>query len=264
MRTEKIVASHYSNRNLTAKILNALKTMGITEENVTTELLSATDEFHIGGIEATKLLANHLSLNSSSYALDIGCGIGGPARFMSNISGCNVAGIDLTPDYVNTGNELTALVGLDENVELKPASALSLPFQDSTFDASYMIHVGMNIGNKAKLMSEAYRVTKLGGTFGIYDVMLIGSADLIFPLPWAEEKEGSSVSTIETYKSELDRAGFKIKFFEKISNTMHSNDGPPPLGLHLLMDERTIEKVGNIFQLIKSGTLTPVIMIAAR
>jgi hypothetical protein len=135
-----------------------------------------------------------------------------------------------------------------------------------------MIHVGMNIVDKEKLFSEAYRVTKPKGVFGIYDVMLESSEELRYPLPWAEEKEGSAISSVEDYNAALTKAGFSltyeedktdfaIDFFEKISITMSSSDGPPPVGLHLLMGELTKQKIGNMAQLIKSRVISPRIMI---
>jgi SAM-dependent methyltransferase len=249
-----------------------LEQLGFGKNQLTQSDLSSVDEFHIGGSEGTLMLAEKLSLTASSKVLDIGCGIGGPARLLSSVIGCKVSGIDLTADYVNAGNELTDQVGLSNSVNLVNASALDIPFPDDSFDVSYMIHVGMNIVDKEKLFSEAYRVTKPKGVFGIYDVMLESSEELRYPLPWAEEKEGSAISSVEDYNAALTKAGFSltyeedktdfaIDFFEKISITMSSSDGPPPVGLHLLMGELTKQKIGNMAQLIKSRVISPRIMI---
>ena len=272
MSLEQTVSEHYSNKGLLDKIYKGLEKLGIDKNQLTQSDLSSFDEFHIGGSESTLMLAEKLTMNASSSVLDIGCGIGGPARFLSSEFGCKVSGIDLTADFVNTGNSLTDQVGLSDKVKLIEASALSIPFADNSFDVSYMIHVGMNIADKDVLFSEAFRVTKPGGVFGIYDVMLLGNCELQYPLPWALEEDGNAIASATDYISALIKAGFSLKheddktdfansFFEKMSARTDSSDGPPPVGLHLLMGDLTTQKIRNMAKLIKSGIIAPKILI---
>ena len=272
MSLEQTVSEHYSNKGLLNKIYKGLEKLGIDKNQLTQSDLSSFDEFHIGGSESTLMLAEKLTMNASSSVLDIGCGIGGPARFLSSEFGCKVSGIDLTADFVNTGNSLTDQVGLSDKVKLIEASALSIPFADNSFDVSYMIHVGMNIADKDVLFSEAFRVTKPGGVFGIYDVMLLGNCELQYPLPWAVEEDGNAIASATDYISALIKAGFSLKheddktdfansFFEKMSARTDSSDGPPPVGLHLLMGDLTTQKIRNMAKLIKSGIIAPKILI---
>jgi len=88
--------------------------------------------------------------------------------------------------------------------------ATTLPHSNDTFDRAYMLHVGMNIADKESLASELHRVVRPGGKIGIYDVMTVGDGDLEFPVPWANEPEGSSVAPSTTYKLALESAGFNI------------------------------------------------------
>tara|TARA_B110000008_G_scaffold266462_1_gene292623 strand:+ start:92 stop:919 length:828 start_codon:yes stop_codon:yes gene_type:complete len=272
MSLEQTVSEHYSNKGLLDKIYKGLEKLGIDKNQLTQSDLSSFDEFHIGGSEGTLMLAEKLTMNASSSVLDIGCGIGGPARFLSSEFGCKVSGIDLTADFVNTGNSLTDQVGLSDKVKLIEASALNIPFADNSFDVSYMIHVGMNIADKDVLFSEAFRVTKPGGVFGIYDVMLIGNCELQYPLPWAVEEDGNAIASATDYISALIKAGFSLKheddktdfangFFEKMSASMGTSEGPPPVGLHLLMGDLTTQKIKNMAKLIKSGIIAPKILI---
>ena len=272
MSLEKNVSEHYSNKGLLDKIYKGLEKLGIDKNQLTQSDLSSFDEFHIGGSEGTLMLAEKLTMNASSSVLDIGCGIGGPARFLSSEFGCKVSGIDLTADFVNTGNSLTDQVGLSDKVNLIEASALNIPFADNSFDVSYMIHVGMNIANKDVLFSEAFRVTKPGGLFGIYDVMLLRNCKLQYPLPWAVEEDGNAIASATDYTSALIKAGFSLKheddktnfansFFEKMSASMGSSEDPPPVGLHLLMGDLTTQKIKNMAKLIKSGIIAPKILI---
>ena len=272
MSLEQTVSEHYSNKGLLDKIYKGLEKLGIDKNQLTQSDLSSFDEFHIGGSEGTLMLAEKLTMNASSSVLDIGCGIGGPARFLSSEFGCKVSGIDLTADFVNTGNSLTDQVGLSDKVKLIEASALNIPFADNSFDVSYMIHVGMNIADKDVLFSEAFRVTKPGGVFGIYDVMLLGNCELQYPLPWAVEEDGNAIASATDYISALIKAGFSLKheddktdfangFFEKMSASMGTSEGPPPVGLHLLMGDLTTQKIKNMAKLIKSGIIAPKIII---
>lgn len=272
MSLEQTVSEHYANNSLLEKIYLGLAKLGVDKSQLTQSDLSSVDEFHIGGSEGTLMLAEKLSIKASSSVLDIGCGIGGPARLLSSKIGCKVSGIDLTADFVNTGNSLTYQVGLSDTVKLRKASALSIPFTDNSFDVSYMIHVGMNIADKDLLFSEAFRVTKPGGLFGIYDVMLVRDCELQYPLPWAVEEDGNAIASATDYKSALAKAGFSLtheddksdfasSFFEKMSVSMSSSKGPPPVGLHLLMGDLTQQKIKNMAQLVKSRIIAPKILI---
>ena len=272
MTLERTVSAHYSNNDLLEKIYIGLGKLSIDKDQLTQSDLSSVDEFHIGGSEGTLMLAEKLSINASSSVLDIGCGIGGPARLLSSKIGCDVSGIDLTADFVSTGNSLSDQVGLSDKVKLVEASALNIPFADNSFDVSYMIHVGMNIADKDVLFSEAFRVTKPGGVFGIYDVMLLRNCELQYPLPWAVEEDGNAIASATDYISALIKAGFSLKhendktdfangFFEKMSASMGTSEGPPPVGLHLLMGDLTTQKIKNMAKLIKSGIIAPKILI---
>src|SRR5690242_5175043 len=74
------VADHYARGYLVAAIRDGLARMGKNESTVTAEDLAPVDEFHIGGRNATAELARQLALRPEDPVLDIGCGLGGPAR----------------------------------------------------------------------------------------------------------------------------------------------------------------------------------------
>ena len=190
---EAEVADYYEKRDLLSRIITSLQLAGI--EQPTPQNLSAVDEFHTGGIDATRFVSAALSPIPSGKILDIGCGIGGPARFIASDKGCHVIGIDLIESFVETGNHLSRLVGLEDQVILNTGNALALPFAKAEFDAAYMIHVGMNIADKNQLIGEAARVIKPGGQFVIYDVMQMRDSTLPYPLPWAETEKTSAVGS---------------------------------------------------------------------
>ncbi len=269
---EAKVADFYEKTNLCSRIMTGLQLAGI--EQVTPHDLSAVDEFHIGGTGATRFVSAALAQTASGKILDIGCGIGGPARFIAADTGCHVTGIDLTESFVETGNHLSWLVGLKDQVMLNTGNALALPFAKNEFDAAYMIHVGMNIADKYLLISEAARVIKPGGRFVIYDVMQMQDATLPYPLPWAETEKISAVSSPAIYLNALARSGlvapppqnkrdFALEFFDRMMKRTAGNQ-PPTLGLHLVMGATMSQKIQNVHQQIRQGVLAPLVITASR
>ena len=199
----------------------------------------------------------------------------GPARFVVNRYGSRVTGIDLTAEYVETGNTLCKWVGLDERISLHQGSALAMPFTESSFDGAYVLHVGMNIEDKEKLAREVARVLRPGSVFGVYDVMRTGPGDLSFPVPWATTAGLSAVADSDRYKSALQKAGFNIlaernrrdfalAFFADLRAKTAAAGGPPALGLHVLMGKNTPEKVQNMIDNISRGCIAPVELIARK
>lgn len=273
MSYDKSVSDHYLHGDLLNAIEAALPTLGKTTENVTIEDLAPVDEFHIGGRLATDNLFNQLNFSKQGYLLDVGCGLGGAARYVATKYKNRVAGIDLTPEYIETGNALCNWLKLDKYISLEQGSALSMPYQDKTFDGGYMLHVGMNIGDKASLFAEIFRVLKPGSSFGVYDIMRQKDGELIYPVPWATESSTSKLSTPDQYKQALGDAGFKVskqndrrdfslEFFKQQRAKTEANGGPPPLGLHTLMQESTAKKIKNMVDNIKNDLIAPVEIIA--
>ena len=204
--------------------------------------------------------------------LDIGCGIGGASRHFAKQHGCQVNGIDLTAEYVRVAELLSQRMGLAGRVSYQPASALSLPFADAMFDGAYMLHVGMNIRDKAKVFAEVRRVLKPGGRFGIYDIMRESDGEFSYPVPWASSAEINFVEPAATYKrlltqsrfevfKERSRRQFAIDFFRRLRARI-AQTGPSPLGLQILMGATTPQKIANMISLLDNGVIAPTEIIA--
>jgi ubiquinone/menaquinone biosynthesis C-methylase UbiE len=272
MDIERQVAGHYSHGRLENAILEALKTTGKDVDRLVNTDLSGVDEFHLGWYAETEEFARELAFPPNAHVLDIGSGIGGPARHLAVALGCRVTGIDLTEEFVEVATSLTSRCGLADRASFRQASALALPFEDGTFDGAVLMHVGMNISDKARLFSEARRVLKTGGRFGVYDIMRIGEGELPFPMPWAMTEDTSFVERPETYRQLLAASGFEI---EKERNrrdftlTMGreirekiAQEGMPALGPQVLMGVTTKERLGNVMTVLEGGTIAPIEMIA--
>lgn len=272
--TETIVANHYSNGALQAAISAGWDKLRAVSDAAPIDLLSGVDEFHIGGRPATEMVCQEMALSPGLRVLDVGCGLGGAARFMAERHGVNVEGVDLTPDYVAVGNALTTQVGLDDKVRLREGSALDLPHDDGEFDRVSMFHVGMNIADKTRLFSELGRVLKGGGLMAVYDVMRVGEGTLDFPVAWAQDDSFSFVEPASSYRAAIEGAGLSVtseaakrdmglEFFAKMKARM-AESGPPPLGLHIVMGKDAGTKAANMAGNIAKGAIAPVLMIAQK
>jgi SAM-dependent methyltransferase len=277
MSTEAAVAGHYGRGRLEELILEAVAREGKDPAKLTAVDLAAVDEFHVGGLEATQELAAQMELRAGLRLLDVGSGLGGPARYFAAEHGCAVTGIDLTEEFVRVATNLTERTKLDGLAEFRHGSALELPFDASTFDGAYMIHVGMNIADKAGVFREVRRVLKAGGLFTIFDIVRSGNGRtgdgaIRYPVPWALSEETSFVGTVKEYRDALQGAGFRVEhergrgafsiaFTERMMTRM-AQGGPSALGLHLLMGEKTPVMIGNVLAAMKEGMVEPVELFA--
>jgi ubiquinone/menaquinone biosynthesis C-methylase UbiE len=272
MDMEQKVAEHYTHGSLLKTILEAVKQMGKDPERLAPQDLATGDELHLGWLPATVALAKDLGLAPGMHVLDVGSGIGGPARYFAEAHKCRVTGIDLTEEFVQAATDLTRRCGLSDLVTFRHGSALDLPFEDRTFDAATLIHVGMNIEDKARLFEEARRVLKPGAKFCAYEVMHAGEGDLPYPMPWAMSIETSFVETPDTYRRLLSAAGFTIEAEEnrcafvldraREMKAKIEKDGMPALNQHALLGPTARERLGNVMATLERGTIAPIQMIA--
>mgnify|MGYP003704573025 CR=1 FL=1 len=199
-----------SSVGLIGAIAASLRKAGKDLGKLTTADLGTVDEFHIRGRQATLELAQSLNLNANSRVLDIGSGLGGPARTLVETYGCHVTGIDLTQAFCDAAAALSDWVGLGGRVSFRQGDATGLPFGNAEFDAAMTIHVAMNIARKDRVYAEARRVLKPGARFAVYDVLQGEGGDVLYPVPWAREPSISHLATPDAMQSLLVEAGFKI------------------------------------------------------
>ncbi len=186
-----------------------------------------------------------------------------------------MTGIDLTAEYVETGNTLCSWVGLGERVQLNVGDGTALAQAEASFDRAFLMHVGMNIANKAALAAELFRIVRPGACIGIYDIMRIEDGELTYPVPWAAGPEASALAAPAEYRAALTAAGFSIiaernrrdfalDFFAEMNERTKSQEGPPPLGIHILMGNSAPQKLKNMVGSITRNLLAPVELLASK
>jgi sarcosine/dimethylglycine N-methyltransferase len=227
------VRNHYGATGLTERLKIALAVLGPEDQQLTPQQLGALDQFHTRGLAATAELATLAGITPGMSVLDVGSGIGGPARFLAATCGCRVTGVDLSEPFVDAARYLTERTGQSRQVSFEIANALELPFDDGRFDVVFLQHVVMNIYDRARLYREIRRVLKLGGRFATFDVVLNGG-EPHYPLPWARTPSTSFLLTAAATREAIELAGFRTLVWQDDSAAAKAwiaqlrASGPPP------------------------------------
>ncbi len=124
------INKQYGQEELNDIILDAFVNEGIDVDALTLDDLSRFDQLHSGGRDATRVLANLAGLKPGMKVLDIGSGMGGPARTLAADFGCKVTGLDITDAFVMAAQMLTERVGLSDRVSFRVGNALDLDYED--------------------------------------------------------------------------------------------------------------------------------------
>jgi SAM-dependent methyltransferase len=255
------VREHYNATNLTDRIKSALATIGLEDQTLTVAQLAPLDQFHTRDILATAELAAVARLESSTRVLDVGCGIGGPARYLASTFGCKVTGVDLSPGFIDAANYLTDRCGLSDRVAFQVGDALHLPFEDEAFDAVFLQHVAMNIEDRPGLYAEVRRILKPGGRFATYDLVL-RDGDVVYPAPWARDASTSFLLSEGDTRTMLEQPGFRVNLWRDDTQTALdwfkvAMAGPPPSGLNLgvVMGPDFAARTGNLARNIRENRL---------
>ncbi len=249
------IDKHYGFGGIMEKIEAGLKAAGKDVNSLTVDDLAPIDQFHTRGRDSTLEVVGLAKLKPSDLVLDVGCGLGGTARFLAEQYSCSVAGIDLTEEYISVGKRLTELVDLSNRVELRQGSALEIPYEDEWFDVVWTEHVQMNIADKNRFYSEIARVLKPGGPLLFHDIFRGSGDSPFYPAPWAEDDSISALVTEPEARSVMAQVGLEIdqwigkvqesiEFFSEVSARIEA-DGPPPIGIHLLMGDNARDKLQN-------------------
>ena len=201
------VRRHYGTESLIARLKTALAAFGPENHPLKPELLAPLDQFHTLGARATLDLADLAGIAAGTVALDIGSGLGGPARLLAATYGCRVTGVDLSEPFTEAARYLTARTGQGGAVRFETASGLDLPFAAGEFEVVLLQHVAMNIADRATLYGEIRRVLAPGGRFATFDVVAAES-EAIYPLPWARTPDTSFLITAEETRAAVEASGF--------------------------------------------------------
>ena len=211
MSDARDITDHYTSGDLLARLEAQLREDGVDPSHATAEALAPYDHFHGRGLEATEEMAALLRVAGTDHILDVGSGLGGPARYLAGRFGCRVSGIDLTAEFCDVARHLTAHLGLEERVSIRQGDALAMPFGDAAFDGAYSMNVAMNIADKRALYREIHRVIKPGAWLMLSEVTQGPGAAPDYPTPWARTASSSFLATATETRESLEACGFAIE-----------------------------------------------------
>ncbi len=265
------VSAHYGETGIGERILAALQEEGIDIGALTPELLAPVDQFHTRGIIATREHAELAAPREDMHVLDVGCGVGGPARYLAATYGCRVTGIDLTEEFVEVAKMLTARCRLDHFVDFQQGNALDLPFEDTSFDMVWCQNITMNIEDKAGFYREVARVLKPGGRFTSTEMAAGAAGPPHFPLPWARVPEISFLVPQDEMRTALEAAGLRILEWRDASadvvaaaQSQAEQKRHSKLGVGLIAGADFGERAANSARSLAEGRLANVMTLAEK
>ena len=268
MTDAKSISDHWATGDVYTRILEAMEAASLSPDTVTVEQLAPVDHFHARGFPATVELADILPIRPAHHIVDIGCGIGGPARYVAKRFDCRVSGVDITVPFVEAANKLTALLKMESQVEVRLGDGQHLPYGDGMFNGGYAQHVTMNIADRARFFGEAFRVLRPGAFFALTEHGLGPNGHPHYPLPWSEDGSGAYLVTPTDTVAYLEKAGFvdvKVedtgaKYLAGYRRTMElaAQGALPAFGTHILMGQTAPAKARNAARNIEEGRTHPV------
>lgn len=261
------IVDHYGQGHPKARIEAELIGQGFDLDRLRPADLAGVDEFHLGGHSATIELLRSVRPRPGGEILDVGSGIGGVARSIAAATGCRVHGVDLTPAFVETATWLSELVGFADRTVFEVGDASALDFDDDRFAAATLVHVGMNIEDKALVFTEIGRTLAPGSSLHVYDLMRISDGDLTYPVPWSTDASTSFLERPSDYVSSLEAAGFEVG--EVVDRTgvvraalAAAAADPPLVNLAHLMGDNWPTMFGNLRSAVAAGVVAPIEIIA--
>jgi SAM-dependent methyltransferase len=262
------VQRHYGSTSVLDRLLRALAEAGQITSRLAAETLYPYDQLHDRRLAATREHTAALGLDASMHALDVGCGIGGPARYMASTFGCRVTGIDLTEEYVAAARELTERCGLADRVAFRRGDALAMSFADAAFDRATCLNVAMNIADKAGLAREIRRVLKPGGRV-VWSEATAGPAGAAhYPLPWARTADISFIVRAEDLRHAIESAGLRIVEWvdetAAIDAVFTATGGPPSAPAVAVLGDDIAERLANVGRSYRERRLVPIFVLAER
>jgi len=238
---EKAINNQYGQSDLGIKILAVLQSEGIDTIQLIKEALAPIEELHLRGRSSTIELAQEVELNEKMKVLDIGCGIGGPARTIVSEFGCNVTGIDICDEFCRAADLINERLGYTDKIEIRQGNALDMPFNSNSFDIIFIQHVSMNIKNKKRLFSEIHRLLHPKGRLALNTICAGSDKPIYFPVFWANNPSISFLSLPYDLLQLIEDNGFKElswtdntkKIIKTIENWRPKDRSPKPRPISL-------------------------------
>ena len=202
------------------RIFNELREIGkSTSSTLLVEDLTKFDQLHYHGTDAIDIFIEKLEINEKTKILDVGSGMGGPARYIANKTGAEITAIELQSDQNNLAKDLTKKCGLSNKVNHICGDILDYDFKNQTFDAVVSWLTLYHIANHEILLKKLFDLLNPNGFFYTEDItsrINLSGADL---KEIKKEIYGIHLPYFDKYISNLEQNGFKLIFSEDMSSS---------------------------------------------
>lgn len=265
------VSQHWGDGDILGRILDGMHASRMSTEIVSIAALAPVDHIHARGFQATKELADSLPIRTGDHLVDIGCGVGGPARYLADRFACTVDGVDITEPFVVAANYLSKLTGMLDRVTIRLGDGQSLQYEDQAFDGGYSQHVTMNVADRDRFFAEAFRVLRPGAFFALTEHGLGDGGPPHHPAPWSDDGAHEYLMRPAETVDRLQSAGFDrieltetgeryLQGYRKVIALAEKGE-LPPLGVHILLGDTAPAKAMNAARNIEEGRTRPIQII---
>jgi ubiquinone/menaquinone biosynthesis C-methylase UbiE len=269
------ISAHYGRGDLVGRLRAALLADGVDPDHPTIAALAPYDHFHGRGLEATEELADLLTVSPDDHILDVGCGIGGPARYLAERFGARITGIDLTAEFCEVARHLTTALGMEDRVDFKQGDALAMPFGDVSFDGAYSMNVSMNIADKAGFYAEIHRVLRPGGWLVLSEIAQGPGGAPAYPTPWARTAKSSFLATPQQTREGLEAAGFAVSSLRETAEQslaygdrsramVERGEKPPHRAVMLIHGDLAKEAMANTARGLAEARIVPIEVVCRK
>lgn len=259
------LSRHYAFTDVETAVSTALNALDVEGTELALKDLAALDQFHVGGLDDSRLMAQKADFKAGERVLDVGGGLGGTARLLATEYGCDVTVFDLMEAYCRVGDMLTKRMNLTQQVHFRQGNALDMPFDNQSFDAVWTQHSSMNIADKQGLYTQIHRVLRSGGKLVMHEVTAGIVQPVRFPVMWARDVSMSFLIPPDDLQNLLIQAGFEVQNWEDVTDqslvwlekrvTTGQKAGANPLGLQLLLGDDLGTLLGNLLLNLREGRI---------
>jgi SAM-dependent methyltransferase len=242
------MTTYYDDPDLHATVFAAIRAAEREVDEIDSDDLAGMDEFHALGRAGTLALAKLANVTRDERVLDVGAGIGGPARALARHYEAQVTAVEPTERFASLARTLTERAGLSDRVTVVQTDGSVLPFTDASFDLVVWTQaVWQSVENKRALALEIRRVLAPGGRLAMFETVGDGR-ELHFPVPWGDGPADSFVPTEADLRATLEDSGLRVEKWltreeaqgalaSSAADTELMTTGLPGVGLSLLMPD---------------------------